>query len=1177
MLLKCLARAALPLQLLLLLCLTVSGQQFMGDSYNNSLDTVPGAEIAFWKITDKKGRTFTQLNYFSQAGNGQRLNPAKVKRAVIVIHGLQRDPGTYMSNMLSALSQVPQGTGPDFTNTQIIAPYFPNGDDKGVGYPWNASAPAGGYGSTSRALVWKGSGWMDGDNNQYPRLEIATSAFDCVDQMITYFANKTMYPNMKQIVVGGHSAGAQYVHRYAAVGKDLSSVLGNIGLTYWIGNPNSYVWLNSSRPVDPGSCSIFDDWRYGLQNYTPSYNTDLIKKGAAAVQANYQSKAIAYARALQDRGDTSSDCGPESTGATRDERFFNFIQWFPPTCSSSAVCDTVDYVDTGHDASVMFASAAGQARLFIDNFNGDGSVATDFYCPRQAAGDNPHPDSSCTQIANQPPTGSYNGMTYQGCWSDQDPRTFSVQLPDDPNMTISSCTAQCAQKGYKLAGMEYSVQCFCGNQLTSKAIPITERSCWEPCGGNSSQVCGGDQRLSVWGTQKPTVISPPKAPATIGNYQYAGCYYDNNPSKALTTAKPGGSSMTLESCAASCAGFTYWGAEYGGECYCGNSLTTGNTKVADSDCQMTCNGNQTEYCGAGNRLTLYSLNGTAVVYGDGGSPGGSGTATSTQSSTGTATTSTQSSTSTALTCPTSDGATYVSSGKTFSIKCGIDHAGGDLKSLTTDTFSGCIDACTATTGCVVVAYSGSACYLKSSVGAEVNDGVWGAVLVTANSGTSTGSLSSTTPTITSSVVTSATTSQPSTTPSSTPLACPSSDGSTYVSSGKTFSIKCGIDHAGGDLKSLTTDTFSGCIDACTATTGCVVVAYSGSACYLKSSVGAEVNDGVWGAVLVTSSAGTSTGSLSSTTPTVTSSAVTSSVVTSATTTPSSAPLACPASDGKSYVSSGKTYTVQCGIDHAGGDLTSLTTDTFSGCIDACTATKGCVVVAYSGSACYLKSSVGAPVSDGVWGAILVTSEPSAGSTTKGLSGASSTVTSSVVTTSSAITSPATSRSSTTSTSATTSSTTKSSSTITSSTTTSRPLTTSTSTVMSSTTTSRLSTLSTSTITSFTTTTKSSTTSCGATSTSCATPSPSAVTCPKNNGTIYTATSGTNFTVECGFERAGGDMAAPNPVWISGLAACFEACGARDGCVAVAMSGNACYLKKSVGTKVFDGVNGGTLH
>lgn len=65
--------------------------------------------------------------------------------------------------------------------------------------------------------------------------------------------------------------------------------------------------------------------------------------------------------------------------------------------------------------------------------------------------------------------------------------------------------------------------------------------------------------------------------------------------------------MTLEQCASNCSGFKYWGVEYGGECYCGNSFGTGSVAAKEEDCGFLCPGNNLEYCGAGNRLSVYIL------------------------------------------------------------------------------------------------------------------------------------------------------------------------------------------------------------------------------------------------------------------------------------------------------------------------------------------------------------------------------------------------------------------------------------------------------------------------------------------------------------------------------------------------------------------------------------------
>lgn len=104
----------------------------------------------------------------------------------------------------------------------VIAPYFPNGDDKGYAYPWTDGLKSG-RGSTSNALVWSGSQWSAGANNQYPHSSRNISSYYVLDELIRYYDNQTLFPNLNQIVLVGHSLGGQMLQRYAAVGDQLNT------------------------------------------------------------------------------------------------------------------------------------------------------------------------------------------------------------------------------------------------------------------------------------------------------------------------------------------------------------------------------------------------------------------------------------------------------------------------------------------------------------------------------------------------------------------------------------------------------------------------------------------------------------------------------------------------------------------------------------------------------------------------------------------------------------------------------------------------------------------------------------------------------------------------------------------------------------------------------------------
>ena len=67
-------------------------------------------------------------------------------------------------------------------------------------------------------------------------------------------------------------------------------------------------------------------------------------------------------------------------------------------------------------------------------------------------------------------------------------------------------------------------------------------------------------------------------------------------------------------------------------------------------------------------------------------------------------------------------------------------------------------------------------------------------------------------------------------------------------------------------------------------------------------------------------------------------------------------VTCPGSNSTQYISSnGATFVIECGLDHAGGDLSSSSASSFQACIDICANNTQCVDVSYSGTVCYLKS------------------------------------------------------------------------------------------------------------------------------------------------------------------------------------------------------------------------------
>ncbi|KAF2643636.1 hypothetical protein P280DRAFT_213743 [Massarina eburnea CBS 473.64] len=215
----------------------------------------------------------------------------------------------------------------------------------------------------------------------------------------------------------------------------------------------------------------------------------------------------------------------------------------------------------------------------------------------------PNPSSSIPSSSSAVPTPSGPSLanyTYVGCLSDSPSnRTLLTKSRATSDNTYAACSSFCS--GYQYFGVEYASECYCSNAL-EYTIQNPSSDCSMSCSGDSSTPCGGPARITVF-TSNTTVnvIGNP----SIANYAYIGCYTDSVGARVLADGYLADSAMTIEKCAAQCSGYTYFGTEYGSECYCGNGWKNPSQKAAEGDCGFACGGNSLEYCGAGDRLTMY--------------------------------------------------------------------------------------------------------------------------------------------------------------------------------------------------------------------------------------------------------------------------------------------------------------------------------------------------------------------------------------------------------------------------------------------------------------------------------------------------------------------------------------------------------------------------------------------
>jgi hypothetical protein len=137
-----------------------------------------------------------------------------------------------------------------------------------------------------------------------------------------------------------------------------------------------------------------------------------------------------------------------------------------------------------------------------------------------------------------------------------------------------------------------------------------------PCSGAPGEACGGPNRLSVY-EKAATPGGGTPAPSGPSGWGSLGCYSDSVAARILPTGvgvAGGASNNSAASCTAACAAsnFKYAGTEYGGECFCGNTLGNGHGPEEEG-CDMECNGAPTEFCGGSNRINVYEFGKKAPV------------------------------------------------------------------------------------------------------------------------------------------------------------------------------------------------------------------------------------------------------------------------------------------------------------------------------------------------------------------------------------------------------------------------------------------------------------------------------------------------------------------------------------------------------------------------------------
>lgn len=321
----------------------------------SSADKVAQARPQWQRVHLGQGSGYDFPVYANHPLNGDLR---RIREVVFVQHGLQRNGDDYYDAGAALLKA--SGRNPD--EVLLIAPNFPGTPDGAKGF---ANMPH-----------WSVQGWIGGED-AVSGASGDLSSLQVLDDLVAFVTDKSRLPGVKEVVVAGHSGGAQIVHRYAVLNNvDERIRATGVNLRYVVANPSSYLYFTPVRPVAPDLkqfapydtrvCADYDKYRYGMQDMVP------YAKGAngMALYERYTKRQVTYMVGSEDNDPNhrvlDKACGAEAEGPTRLQRARGYLRYERLLAKPGQAIShqAFEVVGVGHDQARMFGSQCGANAVF---------------------------------------------------------------------------------------------------------------------------------------------------------------------------------------------------------------------------------------------------------------------------------------------------------------------------------------------------------------------------------------------------------------------------------------------------------------------------------------------------------------------------------------------------------------------------------------------------------------------------------------------------------------------------------------------------------------------------------------------------------------------------------------------------------------------------------------------
>lgn len=274
------------------------------------------------------------------------VRSAAVQRAIIVVHGNQRDAYRYFDYVVAAARLEKH-----LDDVLLLAPNFRTLDDH----------PA------ANEHYWSSGGWKIGDRSRDPK---RVSSFAVMNELLARVCpdEPVLFPNLRTVVIIGHSAGGQFVSRYLAGGGGCRNAA--VEVRYVAMNPSSYLYVDGRRKSGrtgrfeyPGAgCPNYDEYKYGLDDL----NAYMKRIGPDRIRAQLFKRHSYFLSGEADVGTGGSldtACQANLQGANRLERYRNYRE-YTGLFAGWTGASFVSVPGIGHQGGKMLMSGPARRIMF---------------------------------------------------------------------------------------------------------------------------------------------------------------------------------------------------------------------------------------------------------------------------------------------------------------------------------------------------------------------------------------------------------------------------------------------------------------------------------------------------------------------------------------------------------------------------------------------------------------------------------------------------------------------------------------------------------------------------------------------------------------------------------------------------------------------------------------------